>query len=464
MAKELEISYYNAFILYGGYDIGNTNGVSWHVEESRIKGDFNGKSTDYGARAYTTDNEYGIRRRPNAMIYSGVYNSKTKTNNTNQFSIAESITRAVDIASGSIQHLHAEDGNLNVFQQHRVSRALIDKDAVYTAEGLGLTTTGVQVIGQLVPYAGKYGISDNPESFAYFGTRKYFVDRQRGAVMRLSQNGLEPISKYGMNDFFRDNLKKLKAPLSSGESEKGKVYGMYDERHGEYVISLQRSNIVGGKKTSSTSAKTTDENGFLTLGFSEASNGWVSFYSYKPTFGFSMMNEFYTFNVDQLYVHYADNVRYNNFYNSTYNDPSYVSLVMSDAASNIKTFMTVNYEGSTGWMLDRAQAENVSKTGYTEEIQREEAYKIPENGVTIIGADGLGVEVGFKLRESKYYGDLKQKVPYDSTYYDANFNNNTLNTTLGIKGYHLEMDLLYHEPTGNGKLVELFAVSNEIKL
>lgn len=464
MAKQLEISYYNSFVLYGGKDIGDVDGVAWHVEESRIKGDFNGKSTDYGARAYTTDNEYGIRRRPNAMIYSGVYNSKTKTNNTNQFSIAESITRAVDIASGSIQHLHAEDGNLNIFQQHRVSRALIDKDAVYTAEGLGLTTTGVQVIGQVVPYVGKYGISDNPESFAYFGSRKYFVDRQRGAVMRLSQNGLEPISKYGMNDFFRDNLKKLRARTSSGDSEKGKVFGMYDERHGEYIISLQRSNITGGKKTGSNSPSTSANNGFLTLGFSETSNGWVSFYSYKPTFGFSMMNEFYTFNADKLYVHYAENGNYNNFYESTYNDPSYVTLIMSDAASSTKTFMTINYEGSTGWRMDKAQAENVSKPGYNNSVQKEEAYKIPENGVTIVGADGLPIDVGFKRKESKYYAELKQKVPYNPSDYNATFNSNTLNTTLGIKGYHLEIDMLYHEPTGNGKLVELFAVSNEIKI
>ena len=58
MTKQIEISYYNAFIITGGRSIGTESGVSWHVEESRIKGDFNGKSTDYGARAYTTDNEY----------------------------------------------------------------------------------------------------------------------------------------------------------------------------------------------------------------------------------------------------------------------------------------------------------------------------------------------------------------------------------------------------------------------
>jgi len=459
MTKSIEISYYNSFVLTGGPDVGN-----WHVEESRIKGDFNGKSVDYGARAYTTDNEYGIRRRSNAMIYSGVYNSKTKVNDTNKFSIAESITRATDLAYGSIQHLHAEDSNLNIFQQHKVSKALIDKDAIYTAEGIGITTTGDQVIGQIVPYTGKYGISSNPESFAFFGNRKYFVDRDRGSVMRLSQNGLEEISKYGMKDFFRDNLEILKATETSGTSEKGKIYGMYDERHGEYVISMQRSDMVGGKKTTSTSPSTTDANGFLTLGFSEASNGWVSFYSYKPSFGFSMLNNFYTFNTGNLYKHYSQNTGYNNFYNSAYNDPSYITLIMNDSSSQVKTFTTINYEGSSGWRMDRAEAENVSRDGYIYSSQKEEAYKIPEKGVTILDNRGIAVDVGFKLRESKYYADLKQKIPYASSNYNSTFNSNTINTTLGIKGYHAEIDMVYHEPTGNGKKVELFAVSNEIKI
>ena len=457
MPKQIEISYYNAFILTGS----NTSGY-WHVEESRIKGDFNGKGTDYGARAYTTDEEYGSRRRPNAMIYSGVYNSKTKTNNTNQFSIAESITRAVDISNGSIQKLHAEDTNLNIFQEHKVSRALIDKDAIFTAEGQGLTVSGANVIGQVQAYTGKFGISNNPESFAYYGNRKYFVDRQRGVVLRLSQDGLEPISRYGMTDFFRDNLEKVKFSQSGGV-EKGRLYGMYDERFGEYILSLQHSSLVGGKKTSPASSATTDQNGFLTLGFSEDSKGWVSFYSYKPTFGFSALNQFYTFNSTDLYKHHSSET-YNKFYNSTYSDPSYVTFVMNDGASSIKTFRTINYEGSNGWSMDRAEAETVLKLGATNEIQKEEAYKIPEKGVTILDANGVAMDVGFKLRESKYYADLKQKIPYGLSDYNSNFNNNTLNTTLGIKGYHMEVDMLYHEPTGNGKKVELFAVSNEIKL
>ena len=73
--------------------------------------------------------------------------------------------------------LYAEDTNLIIFQENKVSRALIDKDAIYTAEGATLRAVSQLnlVIGQIVPYAGNFGISTNPESFAVYGYRKYFA-------------------------------------------------------------------------------------------------------------------------------------------------------------------------------------------------------------------------------------------------------------------------------------------------
>lgn len=136
------------------------------------------------------------------MIYSGIFNSRTGVNNTNQFSIGESITKAVDSVHGSIQKLYAEDTNLLIFQENKVNGALIDKDAIFTAEGSSLSTTARVVIGQITPYLGEYGIGKNPESFAVFGFRKYFVDKDRGAVLRLSRDGLTEISSYGMRSFF----------------------------------------------------------------------------------------------------------------------------------------------------------------------------------------------------------------------------------------------------------------------
>jgi hypothetical protein len=58
----------------------------------------------------------------------------------------------------------------------------------------------------------------------------YFADRVRGAVLRLSMDGLTPISDYGMKDWFRDNLKLVKD---------GKIIGSYDDRSDEYVLKLE---------------------------------------------------------------------------------------------------------------------------------------------------------------------------------------------------------------------------------
>ena len=84
----------------------------WFIEESRIRGGFNNTSIDFGNKAYIVEESDVQERRQNAIIYSGVINSKTGINNTNQFPIGEDITRAVDPASGSIQKLHAENTNL----------------------------------------------------------------------------------------------------------------------------------------------------------------------------------------------------------------------------------------------------------------------------------------------------------------------------------------------------------------
>ena len=469
MAINLEIAFYNSFILAGGkHSTNSSKPGKYHVEEARIKGGFNATQVDVGARAYSTDEEYDTIRRINAMIHSGIYNSKTKVNKTNEFAIGEAITRAVDIENGSIQKLHAEDTNLNIFQENKVSRALIDKDAIFTAEGGQLTVSGAKVIGQVAAYAGKYGISTNPESFAIFGTRKYFADKNRGVILRLSQDGLTPISAAGMKDFFRDNLKLVAAAGSSGF-----LYGMYDEVKDQYVLSMQASSINLGKKTNATNTTlNTSNSGFVTLGYSEKSKGWVSFYSYKPTFGTSMTNEFYTFNQQDLFKHYASS-HYNRFYaergtNRTidvqYSDPSYVKYVMNDAPSSTKSFLTIGYEGTTGWSMESATAENVMKEGYSTESQPEEAYKIPEKGVTILDENSMQQNVGFELKESKYYKELKQKTPYENTYFDGDFNANTINTTTGIKGYHAVFELQYWKATDvtNQSKVELFGVLNEI--
>ena len=182
---------------------------NWMIEESRIRGGYNNTSTSYGARAYLKEDENKQSRLDNQLIYSGVYNSTTSFNATNVFSIADNITKTLDPAYGSIQRLYAEDTNMIIFQENKVNNVLVDKDAIYSAQGGGTVTSANLVLGQITPYLGEYGISNNPESFAVFGFRKYFADRYRNVILRLSRDGITEISQYGMGDYFRDTLNQI---------------------------------------------------------------------------------------------------------------------------------------------------------------------------------------------------------------------------------------------------------------
>ena len=338
MPITLEVGYFNSFYMkrladlpIGNGETGATNYTTpttsivqedWYIEESRIRGGYNNVSTDLGVKAYIVEDNDAQQRRKNSLIYSGVFNSRTGVNQSNQFSTAEETTRSVDPTGGSIQKLYAEDTNLIIFQEDKVNRALIDKDAIYSAEGSAITTTANLVIGQIVSYAGEYGISTNPESFAVYGYQKYFADRNRNAILRLSRDGITEISNYGMVDFFRDKLSLVGAT--------GKIIGSYDIYNKNYIISLQESN-----------------NNYNTLGFEESTNGWISFYDYNPSSGFSSQGQFFTTNGTSVWKHYSTDVNRSNFYGT--DNKSSVKLILNPDPTRVKTFKTIDYEGTNGW-------------------------------------------------------------------------------------------------------------------
>jgi hypothetical protein len=301
------------------------NATDWYIEEARIRGGFNNTSVDFGAKAYIVDDFPRQERLISSMIFSGVFNSKTGVNNTNQFSVAEDITRTADPANGSIQKLFAEDTNLTIFQELKVSRALIDKDAIYSADGKPMTTSGASVIGQIQSYDGNYGIGKHPESFAVYGYRKYFTDDYQNVVLRLSQDGITEISNLGMFDYFRDQL-------SNFNLNKGFLFGMWDTHSKQYVLSIQPDQEVG-----------------TTLAFDEDSSGWTSFFSYVPNQGTSLRNSLYTFNKGGVYKHYSQNVPRAQFYGV--NNKSNVTLIFNPNSSVSKSFLTINYEGTNNWAL-----------------------------------------------------------------------------------------------------------------
>ena len=360
MAASVEIKYFNTFILkktnsddepiwngsfgipqdLGGYPVVSplTGGNNWAIEESRIRGGYNNTTVDFGVKAYIVDESNSGNYRKSSLIYSGIFNSRTGINQTNVFSIGEDITKTADPSNASIQRLYAEDTNLVIFQENKVSRALIDKDAIYAAEGGGTVTSSNLVIGVIQPFAGEYGISKNPESFAVYGYRKYFSDANNNAILRLSRSGIDEISSYGMRDYFRDEINTI------GSS--GKIIGGYDVHNDQYVVSTQITSARGNREIPTS------------VSFDEQAKGWVSFFSFystvngiisKPDQMFSLKNKFYTVKNGGIWQHYSNNVKRGNFYGVDYT--SEVSVIFNPNPDRSKTFKTVSYEGANGWMV-----------------------------------------------------------------------------------------------------------------
>ena len=360
MAASVEIKYFNTFILkktnsddepiwngsfgipqdLGGYPVVSplTGGSNWAIEESRIRGGYNNTTVDFGVKAYIVDESNSGNYRKSSLIYSGIFNSRTGINQTNVFSIGEDITKTADPSNASIQRLYAEDTNLVIFQENKVSRALIDKDAIYAAEGGGTVTSSNLVIGVIQPFAGEYGISKNPESFAVYGYRKYFSDANNNAILRLSRSGIDEISSYGMRDYFRDEINTI------GSS--GKIIGGYDVHNDQYVVSTQITSARGNREIPTS------------VSFDEQAKGWVSFFSFystvngvisKPDQMFSLKNKFYTVKNGGIWQHYSNNVKRGNFYGVDYT--SEVSVIFNPKPDRSKTFKTVSYEGANGWMV-----------------------------------------------------------------------------------------------------------------
>jgi len=396
----------------------------WYVEEARIRGGYNNTTVDFGVKAYIVEDYPKQQHRSSSMIYSGIFNSRTGINNTNQFSVASDITRSVDPAQGSIQKLYAEDTNLIIFQEEKVSRALIDKDAIYSAEGQPMTTSGAAVIGQIQAYSGNYGIATNPESFAVYGYRKYFVDRRQSVVLRLSQDGIIEISQYGMLDFFRDSL--------SAVGSSGKIVGGWDMHNKQYVVSMQPSN-------------TTD---FQTLCFDEDVNGWTSLFSFKPDFSASLLNNFYTFKNGNIWKHYADpNITaYSNFYGDPYD--STITFVFNPNVSLVKNFNTLNYEGTLGWKLVELYSDS--------DVALPIAASAPAQNLTDL-QNQLFLN-NFKRKENKFFGTIINNTmeTYGEVVYGQSMS--------GIKGFFTTAKMTFQNPPSAGYIpaqAQLYSVSSE---
>jgi hypothetical protein len=355
------------------------------VESDRIGDDFNAPQIDNGVRVSTTFSGYGKENKSSGMIYSGLYNSISEVNDLNEFNMSEKITKDLNPSYGSIQALKTRDTDLIALAEDKILRILANKDAVFNADGNPNLTATNRVLGTAMPFVGDYGISKNPESLAWDQFRLYFTDTQRGAVLRLSRDGLTPISDIGMRTWFRDNIAKQRPQ---------KILGTFDTVNGEYNVTMSYGD----------NSNLSDQ----TVSFNETAKGWVSFKSFIPSQGTSVSGKYFTVQYDKIYEHYiptynddgtcdyGENCSNRNTFYGIQED-SYVDVIFNKGSGAVKSFRTINYEGSQARITQDTQDNEyynlTNKTGWWASSIKTDLQE--------------GSEIEFKNKENKWFAYLK---------------------------------------------------------
>jgi hypothetical protein len=140
-----------------------------------------------------------------------------------------------------------------------------------------------------------------------------------------NSNGIPDNNDYNFQHWFYGGT----VPITRLEIEEVKeepvLVGSYDDRQDEYNLTIHSSNPT-------------------TVTFREDVTGWVSFKSFVPENALSCANDYFTIKNGMLYQHHVQGINNNTFYG--YYTNSSLNVILNNAPGSIKSFHTLDYEGS----------------------------------------------------------------------------------------------------------------------
>ena len=191
---------------------------------------------DYYANDFTDSNSWS-KGRANAFIennkqvdrfqsitYSDPFFTNGRYNGLSSFNPAQSPYLDLENNYGSIQLLTNRGDDIIFYQEDKVGRLLVNKNVLYSGDGSSSTITqSTNILSKPEYYLYDGGIGLNPEGFAKNSGVHYFPSIKKGAVCRLSTDGVTPISEYKARTKIYDISKSYLSSINTV-----KVYGGYD--------------------------------------------------------------------------------------------------------------------------------------------------------------------------------------------------------------------------------------------
>jgi len=369
-----------------------------NIDSQLVSDFFQSKVSDIGRPNIVDQNAQRVNRIT-SIYYSDRFIPETNINGLNSF--FDTAFETYDRKYGSIQKLFSQDKRLDCYQETKTGKILVEENVIFDQFDQGTVASSAKVLSKIIYYSGDYGTL-NPESFVENEGRRYWFDVRNGKVLRLSNDGITPLSDKKMHAYFES-----KSNFYSAFNLMPEVWGVYDENFDEYIIafgSVSREEgftpdelaLVSSQADQITETRdgltftfdilyTANEQGvptefevvrdlsngtFIinsvagdisldrqklltipaeTLAFSEKTGHWTSFYSYAPECMVRIGIDFLSFRNGQAYLHNTSGAKRNSFYGEERG--SEVWAVFNQNPSNVKVFQALSEESDSVWQV-----------------------------------------------------------------------------------------------------------------
>lgn len=204
------------------------------IEDASVSDFFPSKSISIG-KPYAHLPEAKTVRRISSITYSDAYVIDSDRLNLSSFNLSLSNWTDLDFGFGDICSMINRGDALTVIQENKASQLSVSRNLIEYTNGASGVTVSKNVLGIPSYYAGDYGTS-NPESVVERFGVVYYVDAKASKVLRLSADGVTPISEKGMSSFFDSLFKDVIA-----NSQNPSIIGGFDPDNNEYIITVEPS-------------------------------------------------------------------------------------------------------------------------------------------------------------------------------------------------------------------------------
>lgn len=182
--------------------------------------DFYFSRINSNGKTNSEDNGSGVVHFGSRFVFSNNYIEDTKINGLNDFDNLD--RKDYNDKYGDVMLTVFTESKILVFKQMKDAYIPVFQTIIKDNADQELLGTSSKLLNEIIYYAFQGGIGNNPESYFSYGNRHYHASVNSGCFVRLSLDGVTPISELF---FFDNNAINI---LDSAYRNGAFVYGSYD--------------------------------------------------------------------------------------------------------------------------------------------------------------------------------------------------------------------------------------------